>query len=108
MNCSIKVNIVNYLFHLILIMDIDERIRDFEKQAHKNWHRTVFILRKHLDIWTHKSIKPYWGQMKISYMAVICNISIDGSTAAEIAQKSMIMKQAMSRTLKDLHEKGND
>ncbi len=44
--------------------------------------------------------------MKISYMPVICNISIDGSTAADISQKSMIVKQAMSRTLKELQNKG--
>lgn len=90
----------------LFMMDIDERIREFEKQGHTNWPRLIFILRKHLEIWAHKNIKPYWGQMKISYMPVICNISIDGSTAADISQKSMIVKQAMSRTLKELQNNG--
>lgn len=87
-------------------MHIDNRIKDFEKQGHSNWPRLISILRKHLEIWAHNNIKPYWGQMKMSYMPVICNISIDGSMAADISQKSMIVKQAMSRTLKELQNKG--
>jgi len=87
-------------------MKIDDRLRAYEKGKGRNWQRLIYVLRKHLDIWGHKHIKPFWGQMKISYMPVICNISVDGSTAMEISRSSMTVKQTMSRTIKELEEKG--
>jgi DNA-binding MarR family transcriptional regulator len=87
-------------------MKIDDQLRQFEKQKDRNWQRLIYNLRKHLDIWAPKHIKPDWGQMKISYWPVICNIAVDGSTAMEIARKSIIVKQTMSRTIKELEEKG--
>ncbi|BAV06191.1 DNA-binding transcriptional regulator, MarR family [Filimonas lacunae] len=85
-------------------MKIDDKLRAFEAQRDSNWQRLTFILRKHLDIWAHKNVKPYWGHMKLSYMPVLCNISVDGSTAIELARESMIVKQSISRTLKELEE----
>lgn len=57
-------------------------------------------------MWAHRNVRPNWGQMKLSYMPVIFNISVDGSTASEIAKKSMVTKQAMSRTIKELESNG--
>lgn len=87
-------------------MDINDRIKAFDKEKDCNWQRLIFLLRKHLDIWGHKNIKPFWGQMKISYMPVIFNIKVDGSTVMDIARESMIVKQTVSRTVKELEEKG--
>lgn len=87
-------------------MNINDRIRAFDKESDSNWQRLIFLLRKHMDIWSHKNIKPYWGQMKISYMPVIFNISVDGSTVMDIARDSLIVKQTVSRTVKELEEKG--
>jgi len=86
--------------------NIDEQLREFEDMTERNWQRIIYQLRRHMDIWAQKSVKPSWGQMKLSYWPVICNISVDGSTASEIGRKSMVIKQTMSRTLKELEEKG--
>lgn len=85
---------------------IDKQLKAFEGLQDKNWQRLIFNLRKHLDTWTHYNIKPYWGQMKISYMPVICNICVDGSTTSELARLAMISKQNMSRTVKELEDAG--
>jgi DNA-binding MarR family transcriptional regulator len=85
---------------------IDKQLRAFEGLQDKNWQRLIFKLRKHLDLWAHRNIKPDWGQMKISYMPVICNITIDGNTTSELARMTMISKQNMSRTIRELEEKG--
>jgi DNA-binding MarR family transcriptional regulator len=85
---------------------IDKQLKAFEGLQDKNWQRLIFNLRKHLDSWAHHNIKPYWGQMKISYMPVICNINVDGSTTSELARLAMISKQNMSRTIKELEENG--
>lgn len=86
-------------------MKIDDRLREIENQKYRNWQRLIYILRRHLDIWSHKNIRPEWGQMKLSYWPVICNIAAEGSTAMEISRSSMVAKQSMSRTIKELEEK---
>jgi len=85
---------------------IDQQLRTLESLKDKNWQRLIFVLRRHLDMWAHRNVRPNWGQMKLSYMPVIFNISVDGSTASEIAKKSMVTKQAMSRTIKELESNG--
>lgn len=86
--------------------DIDEKIRDLEGMNDRNWQRIIFNFRKHLDSWSHLNVKPIWGDMKLSYWPIICNVGIDGSTAAELSRKSMINKQNISRTLKELQQHG--
>ncbi|WP_345953315.1 MarR family transcriptional regulator [Mucilaginibacter sp. PAMB04168] len=81
--------------------------KDFpEHNDDKNWARLVYIAKKHLDIWSHQSIRPGQGQLKLSYMPLIFNISTKGSTNTEIAKRSLTAKQAMSRTVKELEDKG--
>lgn len=72
----------------------------------KNWARLIYIAKKHLDIWSHQNIRPDYGQMKLSYMPLIFNIRQNGITNTEISKKALIAKQAMSRTVKELEEKG--
>jgi len=85
---------------------MEDRILEHQKNRYCNWQRLIYILRKHLDIWSHQNIKPYWGDIKISQMPVIFNISMEGSTSIDIARKSMTAKQSISRTIKELQEKG--
>jgi DNA-binding MarR family transcriptional regulator len=85
---------------------IEDQLRELEKKQDKNWQRIIFQFRKHLDIWSHHHIKSPWGQIKLSYWPVICNIAVDGSTVAEISKKSMVTKQNISRTIKELEEHG--
>ncbi len=81
---------------------IEEKLREFEGLQDKNWQRLIFNLRKHLDIWAHENVDPSWIKMKLSYFPVLCNIAVDGNTPSEISEKSMITKQNVSRTLKEL------
>jgi DNA-binding MarR family transcriptional regulator len=72
----------------------------------KHWARLIYIAKKHLDLWTHQHIKPGHGELKLSYMPLIFNISQQGNTNTEISKRALIAKQAMSRTVKELEEKG--
>jgi len=85
---------------------IEDRLKGHQQNRDCNWQRLIFILRKHLDIWSHQNIKPYWGEIKISHMPVIFNINMEGSTSIDIARKSMLAKQSISRTIKELQQKG--
>lgn len=86
--------------------DIDEQLRTYAKKHETNWQQSIYTFRKHLDNWANRYVWSPWGEMKLSYFPVIFNIHVDGSTAAEISRRSMVVKQNMSRTLKELEEKG--
>jgi DNA-binding MarR family transcriptional regulator len=85
---------------------IDKQLQEFEALQDRNWQRLVFNLRKHLDIWAHLNVDLTWVKMKLSYFPVLCNIAVDGNTPSEISEKSMITKQNVSRTLKELTQHG--
>ena len=85
---------------------IDEKLRELEQMQDRNWQRLTFNLRKHLDHWSHSNVDPNWKDMKLSYWPVICNIGINGCTPSEISKKSMIPKQNISRTIKELESLG--
>jgi DNA-binding MarR family transcriptional regulator len=85
---------------------IEEKLKEFEGLQDKNWQRLIFNLRKHLDVWAHENVDPGWIKMKLSYFPVLCNIAVDGNTPSEISEKSMITKQNVSRTLKELSMHG--
>jgi len=71
-----------------------------------NYGRLICIAKKHFDIWSQKNIKPQKAEMKLSYMPVIFNISSAGNTNNELSHKSLVHKQAMSRTLQELEDIG--
>ena len=81
-------------------------VKNLQYDDEKNWGRLIHIAKKHLDVWSHQTIKPYNGQLKLSYMPLIFNISPEGNTNTEISKKALIAKQAMSRTVKELEQMG--
>jgi len=85
---------------------IDEQLRAYVKKHESNWQQSIYTFRRHLDNWASRYVRSPWGEMKLSYFPVIFNIQVDGSTAGEISRRSMVVKQNMSRTVKELEEKG--
>lgn len=83
-----------------------DNINSLQYDDEKNWGRLIHIAKKHLDVWSHQTIKPYNGHLKLSYMPVIFNISPEGNTNTEISKKAVMAKQAMSRTVKELEQMG--
>ena len=72
----------------------------------ENFARLINLMKRHLDIWSHKNIKLTNGDMKLSFLPVIFNISPEGNTNGELSKRSLVFKQSMSRTLKELEEIG--
>ena len=72
----------------------------------ENFARLISIAKRHLDIWSNQNLKSVNGEMKLSFMPVLFNISPKGNTNTELSKKSLVFKQAMSRTLKELEEAG--
>lgn len=85
---------------------IDDQLREFEQNDSENWQALIFNLRKHFDSWSHIYIGALWKDMKLSHLPVIFNVSLDGSSASEIAKKLNHPKQSVSRTVKELEALG--
>lgn len=86
--------------------NIDDQLSIFEKSHENNWQHLIYNLRRHMDTWNTKFVKNPSGQMKHSYLPVLFNISINGSTATQIGKRSMVVRQNISRTIKELEEMG--
>lgn len=85
---------------------INEQLSSFEKKHESNWQHLIFNLRKHMYVWNTIHIKaPLW-HIKHSYLPVLFNIHVHGTTATEIGRRSMSFKQNISRTIKELEDKG--
>ena len=86
--------------------NIDEQLSDFELKHKNNWQHLIYNLRKHMDVWNAKNVKaPLWN-IKHSYLPVLFNIRVNGTTATQIGQRSMVIKQNMSRTIKEMEKEG--
>ncbi|MET1056643.1 MAG: MarR family winged helix-turn-helix transcriptional regulator [Pedobacter sp.] len=85
---------------------LDERLFEFEKKHENNWQHLIFSLRKHMDIWTTKNVNNPSGKIKHSYLPVLFGVRINGSTATQIAKRSVVIKQNISRTIKELENIG--
>ena len=85
---------------------LDERLVEFEIKHKNNWQHLIFNLRKHMDYWNVKHVKNPSGQLKHSYLPILFNIGVNGTTATRIGRRSMLIKQNLSRTIKELEGKG--
>ncbi|MFD1257721.1 MarR family winged helix-turn-helix transcriptional regulator [Mucilaginibacter terrae] len=85
---------------------IDERLFEFEKKHENNWQHIIYNLRKHMDFWTTKNVNNPSGKIKHSYLPVLFGIRVNGSTATQIAKRSVVIKQNISRTIKELESIG--
>ena len=72
----------------------------------ENFARLISIAKRHLDIWSQQNLRYNGTDIKLSYLPVIFNISPGGTTNTELSKRSLVFKQAMSRTLKELEAIG--
>lgn len=71
------------------------------------WGKIIAILRKQSEQWSTKKLKSAgFKDFKTAYFPVIMNIDIEGTSNNELAVRARVTKQAMSKVLKDLQEKG--
>ncbi len=85
---------------------IDDQISAFEEKHKYNWQRLIHRLRRHMDIWTEQNFRSHFTGLKHSYIPVLFSIPLDGSTATQVGKQSLVVKQNISRTIKELENRG--
>lgn len=85
---------------------IDNQLSAFEETHRYNWQRLIYRLRRHMDIWNEQNLKSHFIGLKHSYIPVLFSIPLNGSTATQIGKQSLVVKQNISRTIKELENRG--
>lgn len=86
--------------------DVDSYLCEFEVAHKHNWQHLIYNLRKHMDVWNAKNVKaPLW-HIKHSYLPVLFSIKVAGTTPTQIGRRHLVVKQNMSRTIKEMEKEG--
>jgi DNA-binding MarR family transcriptional regulator len=86
---------------------LDKKLIETEHIRKTNWVKLISILKRQFNDWTMARLNEHgYNDFKIVYMPVLMNISPEGINNNELAVHAGVTKQAMSKVLKDLHQKG--
>lgn len=87
--------------------DIDNALREMVSESSRSWGRMSYQAKRVFDEWAMKELAQQgYPDFKMAYMPLLMNIGVDGNTNKEIAAKSRVTKQAMSKVVKELEELG--
>ena len=88
-------------------MALDQRFQDKNYIISCGWGKILHHLRKQFDLWATERLanKGYKG-FKMTYMPVIMNIDLTGTSNNDLALRAKVTKQAMSKVIKELQKSG--
>ena len=88
-------------------MALDQRFQDKNYILSCGWGKILHHLRKQFDLWATERLanKGYKG-FKMTYMPVIMNIDLNGTSNNDLALRAKVTKQAMSKVIKELQKSG--
>ncbi len=86
---------------------LDEQLLATQQLKERGWAKIISTLKRQFDVWaTENLICTGHEEMKLWYLPLIMNIGPDGITNNELAKKSHMTKQAMSKIVKELLQLG--
>ena len=87
--------------------ELDIILRETEYVKARNWGKIILILRRQFEAWAIKELSNQgYADFAMAHMPLIMNIKPEGTNNNELAAIARISKQAMSKVVKDLLEKG--
>jgi DNA-binding MarR family transcriptional regulator len=108
------VNKVDYYFFMNYFrtvnrksMGLDHRLKDATYLCTYGWGKVISHLKKQMDQWSIEQLSSNgYKDFKIAYMPVIMNIDMEGTNNNDLALRARVTKQAMSKVVKELQQKG--
>lgn len=86
---------------------LDEQLLATQQLKERGWAKIISTLKRQFDTWaTENLICQGHEEMKLWYLPLIMNIGPEGITNNELARKSNMTKQAMSKIVKELLQLG--
>jgi len=88
-------------------MALDQIFHDKDYILSCGWGKILNHLRRQFDSWAIERLaqKGYKG-FKMTYMPVIMNIDMNGTSNNDLALRAKVTKQAMSKVIKELQKSG--
>ena len=88
-------------------MNLDQQLAEVSLLPSQNWGKALSISKKQFDEWViRKLYSQGYHEFKIAYIPVLVNIGPEGTGNKELAQRTRVTKQAVSKVLKDLEDYG--
>src|SRR5579871_4036935 len=88
-------------------MALDSRFKDQDYILSCGWGKILAHLKKQFDQWAVDQLaQKGYKAFKITYMPVIMNIDPQGTNNNDLAVRSKVTKQAMSKVIKELQRSG--
>ena len=88
-------------------MALDRKLQDPEYVRMYGYAKIISVLKKQLDKWALENLRENgFKDFKIAYMPVIMNIDLHGTRNFDLAMCAKMTKQAMSKLVKELQQKG--
>ena len=85
--------------------EIDDALRTMVNESSRSWGRISYQAKRVFDEWAMRELAQQgYPNFKMAYMPLLMNIGVDGNTNKEIAAKSRVTKQAMSKVVKELED----
>jgi DNA-binding MarR family transcriptional regulator len=87
--------------------ELDSILRETECIKLRNWGKILVLLRRQFEGWAIKELSGHgYADFSMAHMPLIMNIKPEGTNNNELAAIAKISKQAMSKVVKDLLNKG--
>ncbi len=87
--------------------ELDTILRETEHIKVRGWGKILSYLRRQFEAWTTEELTSHgYTDFTMAHMPLIMNIKPEGTNNNELAAIARISKQAMSKVVKDLLQKG--
>ena len=87
--------------------ELDTILRETEQIKVRSWGKVLSYLRRQFEAWTTEKLSDQgYSDFSMAHMPLIMNIKPEGTNNNELAAIAKISKQAMSKVVKDLLQKG--
>ncbi|MEO7990976.1 MAG: MarR family winged helix-turn-helix transcriptional regulator [Chryseolinea sp.] len=87
--------------------ELDIILRETEHIKVRSWGKVLSYLRRQFEAWTTDELSSHgYSDFSMAHMPLIMNIKPEGTNNNELAAIAKISKQAMSKVVKDLLQKG--
>jgi DNA-binding MarR family transcriptional regulator len=87
--------------------DLDIILRQTEHIKVRSWGKILSYLKRQFEAWTTEKLSSHgYSDFTMAHMPLIMNIKPEGTNNNELAAIARISKQAMSKVVRDLLQKG--
>ncbi len=88
-------------------MTLDQELLATEDIKARSWGKILNHLKREFDAWAMREFrKKGHDDLKIAHVPVLMNIDVGGTTNNELAKRTKVTKQAMSKVIRELQTMG--